>query len=88
MYLCRAIDSVGDAVEFWFSQHRDLLAAKRFLRKACAAPWSTRSYRNRRELGQPGSDYLLRCREPFAGSIAPSIEGDPHPQEPIYEQQD
>jgi transposase-like protein len=34
MYLYRAIDSVGDTVEFWFSQHRDLPAAKRFFRKA------------------------------------------------------
>lgn len=30
----RAIDSVGDMVEFRFSEHRDLLAAKRFLRNA------------------------------------------------------
>lgn len=34
MYLYRVIDSVGDTVEFWFSEHRDLPAAKRFLRKA------------------------------------------------------
>ena len=34
MYLYRAIDSVGDTVEFFFSEHRDLRAAKRFLRKA------------------------------------------------------
>jgi transposase-like protein len=34
MYLYRAIDSVGDTVEFLFSENRDLLAAKRFLRKA------------------------------------------------------
>jgi putative transposase len=34
MYLYRAIDSHGDTVEFWFSERRDLLAAKRFLRKA------------------------------------------------------
>jgi transposase-like protein len=34
MYLYRAIDSVGDTVEFWFSEHRDLPAAKRFLRRA------------------------------------------------------
>jgi transposase-like protein len=34
MYLYRTIDSVGDTVEFWFSEHRDLPAAKRFLRKA------------------------------------------------------
>ena len=36
MYQYRAIDSVGDTVEFWFSEHRDLPAAKRFLRKALA----------------------------------------------------
>jgi transposase-like protein len=34
MCLFRAIDSVGDSVEFWFSEHRDLRAAKRFLKKA------------------------------------------------------
>ena len=34
MYLYRAIDSVGDTVDFWFSEHRDLPAAKHFLRKA------------------------------------------------------
>ncbi|CAN0656656.1 protein of unknown function (plasmid) [Nitratireductor aquimarinus] len=32
MYLYRAIDSTGDTVEFWFSEHRDLPAAKRFFR--------------------------------------------------------
>jgi putative transposase len=34
MYLYRAIDSVGDTVEFHFSEHRDLPAAKRFFAKA------------------------------------------------------
>lgn len=34
MYLYRAIDSLGDTVEFLFSEYRDLLAAKRFIRKA------------------------------------------------------
>ncbi len=34
MYLYRAIDSNGDTVEFWFSERRNLSAAKRFLRKA------------------------------------------------------
>jgi transposase-like protein len=34
MYLYRAIDSVGDTVEFLFSEHRDLRAAKRFFRMA------------------------------------------------------
>jgi transposase-like protein len=33
-YLYRAIDSNGDTVEFWFSERRDLSAAKRFLREA------------------------------------------------------
>jgi putative transposase len=33
-YLYRAIDSSGDTVEFWFSERRNLAAAKRFLRKA------------------------------------------------------
>lgn len=34
MYLYRAIDSVGDTVEFFFTENRDLPAAKRFIRKA------------------------------------------------------
>jgi len=33
-YLYRALDSHGDTVEFWFSERRNLAAAKRFLRKA------------------------------------------------------
>jgi putative transposase len=33
-YLYRAIDSHGDTVEFWFSERRDLIAAKRFLNRA------------------------------------------------------
>lgn len=36
MYLYRAIDSASDTVDLWFSDHRDLPAAKRFLRKAIA----------------------------------------------------
>jgi transposase-like protein len=34
MYLYRAVDSVGDTVEFFFSENSDLPAAKRFIRKA------------------------------------------------------
>jgi transposase-like protein len=34
MYLYRAIDSIGDTVEFFFSEHRDLIAAKRFFQQA------------------------------------------------------
>src|SRR5918994_176280 len=33
-YLYRAVDSNGDTVEFWFSERRNLAAAKQFLRKA------------------------------------------------------
>jgi transposase-like protein len=33
LYLYRAIDSNGETVEFWFSERRNLTAAKRFLRK-------------------------------------------------------
>jgi transposase-like protein len=36
MYLYRAIDSVGDTVEFFLSTNRDLPSAKRFLRMALA----------------------------------------------------
>ncbi|MEO5757871.1 MAG: IS6 family transposase [Mesorhizobium sp.] len=36
MYRYRAIDSVGDTVEFFFSEQRDLPSAKRFFRKALA----------------------------------------------------
>jgi transposase-like protein len=34
MYHYRAIDRNSDTVEFWFSERRNLSAAKRFLRKA------------------------------------------------------
>lgn len=34
MYLYRAIDILGDTVEFFFSENRDLVADQRFLRKA------------------------------------------------------
>jgi putative transposase len=34
MYLYRAIDSNGDTVEFWFSERRNLAAAKRFFARA------------------------------------------------------
>lgn len=34
MYQYRAIDSVGDTVEFFFSEHRDLAAARRPIRRA------------------------------------------------------
>lgn len=45
MYLYRAIDSVGDVVEFWFSEQRDLPTAKRFFRKTLIVPVCGRKYR-------------------------------------------
>ncbi|PSH70742.1 IS6 family transposase [Phyllobacterium brassicacearum] len=41
-YLYRAIDSVGDTVEFLFSEHRDPAAAKRFFKRALARHGSPR----------------------------------------------
>ncbi|MER9871361.1 DDE-type integrase/transposase/recombinase [Mesorhizobium sp. M0136] len=46
MYLYRAIDSLGDTVEFFFSESRDLVAAKRFLR--AGAPWPAGAHRHQR----------------------------------------
>jgi putative transposase len=34
MYVYRATDSNGDTVEFWYSERRNLTAAKRFLTRA------------------------------------------------------
>jgi putative transposase len=33
MYPFRTIDCAGDTIEFFFSEHRDLSSAKRFIRK-------------------------------------------------------
>ncbi len=88
MYLYRAIDSVGDIIEFWFSEHRDRPAAKRFLHKALDRHGRLEriviegSQTNREAIN------LMRCREPPAGSITASTEGYPHPPEPISEQPD
>jgi len=37
-YLCRAVDSTGATIDFWFSAERDAVAAKRFFQKALQAP--------------------------------------------------
>jgi transposase-like protein len=39
MYLCRAIDCVGDTAKFWFGEQGDLTSAKRFFRKGPGASW-------------------------------------------------
>ena len=60
MYLYRAIDSVGDTVEFFFSEHRDLLAgaAKRQV-MLDVEHWSHKGLNNRAET----SHLPLRKRE-------------------------
>jgi len=37
-YLCRAVDSMGQTIDFLLTAKRDAAAAKRFLRKALTAP--------------------------------------------------
>jgi putative transposase len=59
MYLYRAIDSSGDTVEFWFSERRDLTAAKRFLRKALAR--HGRPERIVVDGGQTNREAILSC---------------------------
>ncbi len=38
MYLYRAVDTKGDTVDFWLSENRDKIAAKRFFRKSFMSP--------------------------------------------------
>ncbi len=52
MYLYRAVDSVGDTVEFWFSKTRDLAAGQALLQESAGAPWSARARRHRRQPDQ------------------------------------
>jgi transposase-like protein len=47
-YLYRAIDSNGDTMDFWFSERRNLAAAKRFLSRS-EAEWPARADRDRRQ---------------------------------------
>jgi transposase-like protein len=59
MYLYRAIDSKGDTVEFWFSERRNLTAAKRFLIKALK--WHGRPERNVIDGSQTNREAILSC---------------------------
>ena len=59
MYLYRAIDSVGDTIEFFFSEHRDLPAAKRFFRQGAGPSWSARSRCHRRQPDKSAGNRLL-----------------------------
>ncbi|MXQ14852.1 IS6 family transposase [Microvirga makkahensis] len=58
-YLYRAVDNNGDTVEFWFSDRRDLAAAKRFLRNALKR--HGRSERNVIGGSQPNREAILSC---------------------------
>jgi putative transposase len=59
MDLYRASDSHGDTVEFWFSERRNLVAAKRFLNKALTRPG--RPERIVIDGGQTNRDAILSC---------------------------
>ncbi len=59
MYLCRAIDSTCDTVEFWFSERRNLTTAKRFFEQGIEATWPAREDRHRWQPDQPGGDCVL-----------------------------
>ena len=86
MYLYRAIDSVGDTIEFFFSENRDLPAAKRFLRKALARHGRPERIVIDGKSDQSRSDRLLRCRKSAAGSLSAWRQLDPHSPKPISEQ--
>lgn len=58
-YLCRAFDSNGDTVEFWFSDWRNQAAAKRFLRKAIKR--HGRPERNVIDGSQTNRETILSC---------------------------
>jgi transposase-like protein len=58
-YLYRAIDSNGDTVEFWFSERRNLTAAKRVLRKALK--WHGRPERIVIDGSQTNREAILFC---------------------------
>ena len=82
--LYRAIDSNGDTVEFWFSERRNLTAAKRFLRKALKR--HGRPERIVIDGSQTNREAILSCdaAEPAAGPIEAEAEADPHPPERYF----
>lgn len=86
MYLYRAIDSVGDTVEFFFSEHRNLLAAKGFTRKALKR--HDRPERAFIDGSQTNREAITRLRwgKPLAGPVPTSGEAHPHPAKSISQQ--
>jgi transposase-like protein len=67
MYLYRAIDSNGDTVEFWFSEQRNLAAAKRFLSRALKR--HGRPERIVIDGSQTNREAILTCDQPAPGRI-------------------
>jgi transposase-like protein len=74
MYLYRAIDSRGDTVEFHFSEHRDLAAAKRIFQECSAASWPSRSGCHRRQPDDLGSNRIMRQGKPATAPLAAPTE--------------
>ena len=58
MYPYRAIGSAGDTVAFFFCENRDLLAARRFIRKALK-PQGSGADRHRRQPDEPAGNRCL-----------------------------
>jgi hypothetical protein len=73
MYLYRAVDSVGDTVEFFFSERRERADRKTLPQKGIGAPWQTGSHRqaqaafrivgnNRLVIGLAAVDAVMQMR--------------------------
>jgi transposase-like protein len=81
MYLYRAIDNHGDTVESWFSERRNLAAAKRFLRKALKR--HGRPQRIVIDGSQTNREAIASCGmwhdRPAAMPNTAEAEADPHP---------
>ena len=86
MYLYRAIDSVGDTVEFLFSEQRGPDGCQAVPAQGARASWPARADRHRRQPDQSGGDHFLRHRKSVAGSLTTQAEADPDPAEPISQQ--
>ena len=85
MYLYRAIDSNGDTVEFWFSERRNLTAAKRFLRKALKR--HGRPERIVIDGSQTNREAILSCdTETGCRTDQARAQADPDPAESIPQQ--
>ena len=85
MYLYRAIDSNGDTVEFWFSERRNLTAARRFLRQALKR--HGRPERIVIDGSQTNREAILACdtTDRLRDRSIRQLQADPDPAEPLLE---